>query len=160
MRTLFLIPVILGTLLRLPLAAEDGASCAVLDAIQAKENSDARTWEPACEIRCSGCGCKGGPGYRILAGRLMDVCASYKNLIRECGPPPHERCKRECTRVVAGCSKPSANAIEQARRKGPRCQSGYRGADGLCVPAKRLHQKCGSPPVAPCVPDEAGVPGQ
>lgn len=43
--------------------------------------------------RCSGCGCKGGPGWRInKSGR----CASYKNLAKACGNPPNpSRCTYE-----------------------------------------------------------------
>lgn len=34
---------------------------------------------------CSGCGCKGGPGYREIAtGR----CVGFKDLPQKCGSPP------------------------------------------------------------------------
>lgn len=52
-----------------------------------------------CTAFCRGCGCKGGPGYRTLDGR----CVGYANLIRECGPPPHALCRRECAPVAPGC---------------------------------------------------------
>lgn len=52
-----------------------------------------------CEIRCEGCGCKGGPGYR-----KNTKCVGWSELIKECGPPPHARCSAECEPVVAGCS--------------------------------------------------------
>jgi hypothetical protein len=52
-----------------------------------------------CSAFCQGCGCKGGPGYRAPDGS----CVGYANLIRECGPPPHARCRRECAPIVAGC---------------------------------------------------------
>jgi hypothetical protein len=52
-----------------------------------------------CTAACHGCGCKGGPGYRMPDGR----CAGYANLIRECGPPPHALCRRECAPVAPGC---------------------------------------------------------
>jgi hypothetical protein len=52
-----------------------------------------------CMAPCRGCGCKGGPGYRAPDGR----CPGYAQLIQTCGPPPHAKCKRECTPIVAGC---------------------------------------------------------
>jgi hypothetical protein len=52
-----------------------------------------------CTAFCRGCGCKGGPGYRTPDGR----CVGYANLIRECGPPPHALCRRECAPVAPGC---------------------------------------------------------
>lgn len=42
---------------------------------------------------CSGCGCKGGPGWRI---HRTGKCASHKNIRKECGNPPSpRRCTRE-----------------------------------------------------------------
>lgn len=42
---------------------------------------------------CSGCGCKGGPGWRIIR---TGKCASHKNIRKECGNPPSpRRCTRE-----------------------------------------------------------------
>jgi len=40
---------------------------------------------------CSGCGCKGGPGYRGPDGR----CVGFKNLSQICGEPPEKRCTFE-----------------------------------------------------------------
>lgn len=51
-----------------------------------------------CNVVCSGCGCKGGPGYR-----KNNNCVSWKHLIEECGPPPHDRCEAECEPVKRGC---------------------------------------------------------
>lgn len=52
---------------------------------------------------CTGCGCRGGPGYRGPNGH----CVSYRDLDRVCGPNPASRCvfenlpntglNRECT---------------------------------------------------------------
>jgi hypothetical protein len=40
--------------------------------------------------RCTGCGCKGGPGYRSLR---TGECVGYKLLASECGnPPAADRC--------------------------------------------------------------------
>ncbi len=45
-------------------------------------NGTGKAWS---SIKCSGCGCKGGPGWRVhKSGR----CASYKSLAKECGNPP------------------------------------------------------------------------
>jgi hypothetical protein len=40
---------------------------------------------------CSGCGCKGGPGYRGPDGR----CVGFRNLDRVCGSPATTRCSLE-----------------------------------------------------------------
>jgi hypothetical protein len=53
----------------------------------------------ACKIRCKGCGCKGGPGYRDQSHQ----CVSYANIIQKCGPPPHSGCTAECAPVHAEC---------------------------------------------------------
>lgn len=57
------------------------------------------TGHGACKVRCTGCGCKGGPGYRDQAHN----CVSYANIIQKCGPPPHLACDAECAPVRAGC---------------------------------------------------------
>ena len=41
--------------------------------------------------RCTGCSCRGGPGFRSPEG----TCVSWKNLVRICGPAPHAKCKDE-----------------------------------------------------------------
>ncbi|MBC7283350.1 MAG: hypothetical protein H5U12_18210 [Hoeflea sp.] len=41
---------------------------------------------------CEGCGCKGGPGYRIDA---TGKCVGYKALKAKCGDPPTLRCTFE-----------------------------------------------------------------
>jgi hypothetical protein len=47
----------------------------------------------ACPDRpaCSGCGCKGGPGYRGPDGK----CVGFKALRKVCGNPPETRCTFE-----------------------------------------------------------------
>jgi hypothetical protein len=57
------------------------------------------TGHGACKVRCSGCGCKGGPGYRDQKHN----CVSYANIIQRCGPPPHLGCIAECAPVRDGC---------------------------------------------------------
>ena len=43
--------------------------------------------------QCYGCGCKGGPGWRV---RLTGECARWKTLAEQCGDPPSSVwCKRE-----------------------------------------------------------------
>jgi len=39
--------------------------------------------------RCSGCGCKGGPGYR---SRKTGKCVGFKQLTKQCGSPPETKC--------------------------------------------------------------------
>lgn len=43
--------------------------------------------QPIIQIsgKCRGCGCKGGPGWRVHA---TGQCASYRNLAKNCGSPP------------------------------------------------------------------------
>ncbi len=41
---------------------------------------------------CKGCGCKGGPGYRVDA---TGKCAGFKALKSQCGDPPTLRCTFE-----------------------------------------------------------------
>ena len=41
--------------------------------------------------RCSGCGCRGGPGYRDGDGK----CVGHRELVRRCGPAPHAGCAFE-----------------------------------------------------------------
>lgn len=40
---------------------------------------------------CSGCGCRGGPGYRGPDGK----CVGWSNIGRVCGSPPTARCAAE-----------------------------------------------------------------
>ena len=43
--------------------------------------------------RCSGCGCRGGPGWR---SKRTGQCVGWKNLYSECGNPPSpDRCTKE-----------------------------------------------------------------
>ena len=73
--------------------------CPVISAELAKSIAAQIKGEGRCSAFCRGCGCKGGPGYRAADGK----CVGYANLIRECGPPPHKLCRRECAPIVAGC---------------------------------------------------------
>lgn len=51
----------------------------------------------AAEERCSGCGCKGGPGYRSPSGH----CVGWAQLSRVCGTPPSARCSAEGPALIA-----------------------------------------------------------
>lgn len=46
---------------------------------------------PFDSISCSGCSCRGGPGYRARDGK----CVGWKDLKRKCGDPPETRCADE-----------------------------------------------------------------
>jgi hypothetical protein len=47
------------------------------------EASEARCFVP--QGQCSGCGCKGGPGYReLVSGR----CVGFRDINKKCGYPP------------------------------------------------------------------------
>lgn len=45
----------------------------------------------AASAGCSGCGCRGGPGYRGPSGR----CVGWSDIGRTCGSPPTSRCAAE-----------------------------------------------------------------
>ena len=52
--------------------------------------AEAQNGRAGCPERppCTGCGCKGGPGYR----GPDDSCVSFRNLEKVCGTPPETRC--------------------------------------------------------------------
>jgi hypothetical protein len=66
----------------------------------------------ACQ--CTGCGCKGGPGFRGPTGR----CVSYKQLDTVCGSPPTTRCTFEHHEQECGHegSMPDEKGMERYRR--------------------------------------------
>lgn len=47
---------------------------------------------------CSGCGCRGGPGYRGPNGQ----CVSWKAFARTCGSPPTAHCSAEHVNAKPG----------------------------------------------------------
>jgi hypothetical protein len=44
---------------------------------------------------CHGCGCKGGPGWRIQEGPRQGQCVSHANLSTDCGSPASTHCTYE-----------------------------------------------------------------
>jgi hypothetical protein len=48
-------------------------------------NAPAAMTESHIEAFCKGCGCRGGPGWRI---HRTGQCAGHKNIDKECGRPP------------------------------------------------------------------------
>ena len=105
------------------LTADMAASqdCMVLDKAVAKKVAD--DGGATCKVSCSGCGCKGGPGYRAppTENSPKGNCVSYRSLNSVCGPPPHAGCTRECAPVVSGCTAPdTAGATDfVARQRAP-----------------------------------------
>ena len=69
-----------------------------------------------CQIRCEGCGCKGGPGYRDPETRQ---CVGWGKLENVCGPYPHSLCKAECTPVTAACELPEFEAADEDAEPSP-----------------------------------------
>lgn len=61
--------------------------------------------------QCSGCGCRGGPGYRGPNGQ----CVSWASIGRVCGSPPTTRCKAEGPN--AGAEEAAKQGAERARRR-------------------------------------------
>jgi hypothetical protein len=49
-------------------------------------------------LACSGCGCRGGPGYRGPDGK----CVGWENIGRVCGSPPTTHCTPEGPNAGAG----------------------------------------------------------
>lgn len=67
-----------------------------------------QTSRPVIQIsgKCRGCGCKGGPGWRVHA---TGQCASYRNLAKNCGSPPSESfCTYELGDLKKGISPSSS----------------------------------------------------
>lgn len=57
-----------------------------------------------CHVFCSGCGCRGGVGYRTirLDGKKGD-CVSRDELRKRCGPEPRLKCRLENVGLDARC---------------------------------------------------------
>jgi hypothetical protein len=72
------------------------------------------SWPPDGAQACSGCGCRGGPGYRGPNGR----CVSWSDIGRTCGDPPSTRCLPEGPNAGAEeAAKLGAKAIEASKPK-------------------------------------------
>jgi hypothetical protein len=94
---------------------------------------------------CSGCGCRGGPGYRGPDGH----CVGFANLKRVCGDPPE-----------TGCVKEGFAAIEEPACHVCSCKGGpgYRNpATGQCVSRRALAATCGNPPTKRCTPEGSAL---
>lgn len=70
---------------------------------------------PAQAQFCSGCGCKGGPGYRGPNGQ----CVSWRMLDKVCGSPPATHCKAELVNARPG-AKPEERTARPTRPRAPR----------------------------------------
>ena len=63
---------------------------------------------------CSGCGCRGGPGYRGPNGR----CVGWSDIGRTCGDPPITHCSAEGPNAGADeAAKAGLKAIEAGKPK-------------------------------------------
>ena len=58
-----------------------------------------------CPSSCEGCGCNSEPGYRgpPPPGKDKGQCVSFANINNVCGPPPHAKCRAECTPIIPAC---------------------------------------------------------
>lgn len=128
-------------------------SCFKATPERAKAYAAARKGKGNCAVKCKGCGCKGGPGYRDQDGK----CVSYANLNSRCGPPPHLKCIAECYPAIGKCERPTKSVVDRVEAKqkrkrgcGSRGGSGYRGPNGRCVSRKNLRRVCGDPPSLRC----------
>lgn len=73
--------------------------CPIMSPQLARQVAEKVKGQGACVVSCSGCGCKGGPGYRGPRG-----CIGWSQFISVCGPPPHAGCTRECAPVQPTCT--------------------------------------------------------
>jgi hypothetical protein len=60
------------------------------------------------DCHCHGCGCKGGPGWRVLGTRH---CASWKRIDDDCGKPPRDNSRCRCEGVEQVCPSESETPI-------------------------------------------------
>ncbi len=71
-------------------------------------------WLVADAQACSGCGCRGGPGFRGPNGR----CVGWSDIGRTCGDPPSTRCIPEGPNAGAEeAAKLGVKAIEAGKPK-------------------------------------------
>jgi hypothetical protein len=93
---------ILGAVFFSVTAAAADSDCFQGTRDQARQQSQQRLGL-LCQLFCSGCGCKGGPGLRKSNG----YCASSGELAAgACGEAPaFSKCAKECTPLHAGCSR-------------------------------------------------------
>jgi hypothetical protein len=76
--------------------------CRIADSDRAREIAQKFAEKDGrCEAACAGCGCKGGPGYRNTE---RNRCVGWADLNATCGPPPHEKCVKECSPVDPDCA--------------------------------------------------------
>ncbi|WP_407523705.1 hypothetical protein [Methylobacterium oryzisoli] len=68
---------------------------------------------------CSGCGCKGGPGYRGPNGR----CVGWDALAETCGSPPTSRCKAEQVNVRQPAAPAQRERSPAPQRQAPATQT-------------------------------------
>lgn len=67
---------------------------------------------PVLEARCSGCSCRGGPGFRDKNGK----CVGWKALRQKCGNPPESRCIDERDGKRRGSNPLPSLAFESHKR--------------------------------------------
>ncbi len=111
-----------------------------------------RQGKRGCRQTCSGCGCRGGPGYRDKNGS----CVSYINLISICGKD-YSNCKKECADTELICISPtnvSNDATKNSAVGSPACDRSeeptVRGPNGECVKQNEVRRVCGAPPTSRC----------
>jgi hypothetical protein len=79
---------------------DQGRFCPIMSAELVKKVAAEVKGAGRCQVRCDGCGCQGGPGFRSLAD---GQCVGWASVISKCGPAPHLGCTWECTPVVPAC---------------------------------------------------------
>ena len=71
----------------------DRTACLQADVETALAIAKEKERNGVCEVVCSGCRCKGGPGYR---NPETNHCVGWGDLNDICGPAPHLKCIAEC----------------------------------------------------------------
>lgn len=137
-------------------AWSQNAGCSIILEKDVQAYAAARKGSSNCGVKCLGCGCKGGPGYRVLQGSRKGGCVSYSNLVRDCGPAPHGKCRSECVPVVVGCRKPTDAEVKKAKKQVRKqklklpCKSGLRDLNFKCVSINQVRKICGLLPSDRC----------
>ena len=102
---------------------------------------------PAAADSCSGCACRGGPGYRDAKGQ----CVGHAQLYSRCGTPPTTRCTFEGAAQISRGAVPPEWTREQhtqwlaERNAGKRPDASVPGRSGASPDASLAGRSGASP---------------
>jgi hypothetical protein len=94
--------------------------CALVTPDLQRQLLEQRRGRGRCPLKCIGCGCKNGPGYRAMPASpgKKGQCVGYANILSVCGPPPHLGCLKECAVVEPVCKVPRPRKLKTGKTKG------------------------------------------